>query len=67
MPGHQQPKKDVQDCENPRGAAKTPIETRESEWGNPLELKLENLYMNKIVYRGEACELKHLSNMTKRK
>ena len=49
MPGHQQPKKDVQDCENPRGAAKTPIETRESEWGNPLDVIIENPMMNKIV------------------
>ena len=46
MPRYRQPTKDVQVCDNLRGVDKTPIEAQESEWGNPLEFKLQNPQMN---------------------
>ena len=47
MPRHQEPKKDVQVCENLRGADKEPTEPQESEWGNPPRAIPWNPYMNK--------------------
>ena len=35
MPRHQEPKKDAESCEKPRGGA-TATDPRVSEWGNPI-------------------------------
>jgi hypothetical protein len=40
MPGHQEPKKDVVDCEKLRGAVSRREDSEVSEWGNPAELIL---------------------------
>ena len=43
------------------------LDPQKSEWGNPFKLKLKDRQLNKQVERRKACELKHLSNRTKRK
>ena len=39
MPRHQEPKKDAESCEKPRGGA-TATDPGVSEWGNPIEANL---------------------------
>lgn len=66
MPWYQETKKDALICDNPRGADKTPwsvgLRMGKPSSGNALEFISEY-----IGYKSKACELKHLSNRTKRK
>jgi hypothetical protein len=45
IPWRQQPKKDVVNCEKPRGVV-THLDPRVSEWGNPVRVMSDDRCMN---------------------
>lgn len=66
MPWHQEPKKDAESCEKPRGEAHI-LRSVGIRMGKPSRENLCCAYMNKIVYVRERSELKHLSRSRRRK
>jgi hypothetical protein len=45
MPWYEQPKKDATSGDTPRGVANN-LDPWESEWGNPIRVMSDDLYMN---------------------